>query len=83
MARDWWLVKADRKPAAVGGWSSVSPREARRSKSANRCRMLAKDLKTAEINFQGCSGMALAHSRRPSMACLCVPHADRPASGAR
>ncbi|MEA2109714.1 MAG: hypothetical protein U9P07_09880 [Pseudomonadota bacterium] len=23
--------------------------------------------------------MALAHSRRPSMACLCVPHADRPA----
>ncbi|MEA2110114.1 MAG: hypothetical protein U9P07_11930 [Pseudomonadota bacterium] len=25
--------------------------------------------------------MALAHSRRPSMACLCVPHADRPAVG--
>ncbi|MEA2108150.1 MAG: hypothetical protein U9P07_01855 [Pseudomonadota bacterium] len=25
--------------------------------------------------------MALAHSRRPSMACLCVPHADRPAMG--
>ncbi|MEA2109993.1 MAG: hypothetical protein U9P07_11295 [Pseudomonadota bacterium] len=25
--------------------------------------------------------MALAHSRRPSMACLCVPHADRPACG--
>ncbi|MEA2108812.1 MAG: hypothetical protein U9P07_05270 [Pseudomonadota bacterium] len=23
--------------------------------------------------------MALAHSRQPSMACLCVPHADRPA----
>ncbi|MEA2109276.1 MAG: hypothetical protein U9P07_07645 [Pseudomonadota bacterium] len=23
--------------------------------------------------------MAHAHSRRPSMACLCVPHADRPA----
>ncbi|MEA2107946.1 MAG: hypothetical protein U9P07_00810 [Pseudomonadota bacterium] len=29
----------------------------------------------------GCSGIALAHSRRPSMACLCVPHADRPACG--
>ncbi|MEA2109673.1 MAG: hypothetical protein U9P07_09675 [Pseudomonadota bacterium] len=26
--------------------------------------------------------MALAHSCRPSMACLCVPHADRPASEA-
>ncbi|MEA2109200.1 MAG: hypothetical protein U9P07_07255 [Pseudomonadota bacterium] len=25
--------------------------------------------------------MALAHSRLPSMACLCVPHADKPASG--
>ncbi|MEA2109178.1 MAG: hypothetical protein U9P07_07140 [Pseudomonadota bacterium] len=25
--------------------------------------------------------MALAHSRRPSMACLCVPHADRPTCG--
>ncbi|MEA2109947.1 MAG: hypothetical protein U9P07_11065 [Pseudomonadota bacterium] len=25
--------------------------------------------------------MALAHSRWPSMACLCVPHADRPVVG--
>ncbi len=49
-------LKKQAKTPAMKGWGFFI--------NLNFCVVLT----TAEKNFQGCSGMALAHSRRPSMA---------------